>query len=49
MLISKRPKTTMISSILVDGNVVTKPEKIADFIDKYSCSIGEELSKGIYL
>ena len=30
MLINKRQKTTKISSLLVDGNVVTKPEKIAN-------------------
>ena len=47
MLIYKRPKTTMISSLLVDGNVVTKPEKIADSMTKYFCNIGEELSKDI--
>ena len=40
MLINKRP-TTMISSLLVDGNVVTKPEKIADSMNKCFCSIGE--------
>ena len=47
MLINKRLKITMISSLLVDGNVETKPEKITDSINKYFCSIGEELSKGI--
>ena len=36
----------MISSLLVDENV-TKPEKIADPMMKYFCSIGEELSKNI--
>ena len=30
MLINKRPKTKIMSSLLVDGNVATKPEKIAD-------------------
>ena len=47
MLINKRPKTTMISSLLVDGNIVTKPEKISDSMNKYFCNIGEELSKDI--
>ena len=47
LLINKQPKTTIISSLLVDGNVVTKPEKIADSMNKYFCSIGEELSKDI--
>ena len=47
MLINKRLKTTMIWSLLVDGNVVTKPEKITDSLNKYFCSIREELSKGI--
>ena len=47
MLINKRPKTTMISSLLVDGSVVTNPEKIADSMNKYFCNIGEELSKDI--
>ena len=47
MLIIKRPKTAMISSLLVDGKVVKKPEKIADSMNKYFCSIGEELSKDI--
>ena len=47
MLINKRPKTKMISSLLVDGNVVAKPEEIADSMNKYFCSIGEELSKDI--
>ena len=40
MLINKRP-TTMISSLLVDGNVVRKPEEIADSMYKCFCSIGE--------
>ena len=47
MLINKRPKTTMISSLLVDGNVVSKLEKIADSINKYFYSIGDELSRDI--
>ena len=47
MLINKRPKTTMISSLLVDGNVVTKPEKMADSMNKYFCNIREELCKDI--
>ena len=46
-MIKKRPKTTMISSLLVDGNVVTKPEKIAESMNKCFCCIGEELSKDI--
>ena len=46
MLINKRLKTTT-SSLLVDGNVITKPEKIADSMNKYFCNIGEELSKDI--
>ena len=37
----------MISFLLVDGNVVTKPEKIADSMNKCFYSIGEELSKDI--
>ena len=37
----------MISFLLVDGNVVTKPEKIADSVNQYFCSIREELSKDI--
>ena len=41
MLINKRPKTTMISFLLVDGNVVAKPEKIPVSMNKYFCSIGE--------
>ena len=44
---NKWPKTRMISSLLLDGNVVTKPEKIAGSINKYFCSIGEELSNYI--
>ena len=44
MFINKRPKTTMIFSLLVDGNVVRKPEMIADSMNKYFCDIGEELS-----
>ena len=47
MLINKRPRRTMISSLLVDGNFVTKPEKIADSMNKHCCNIGEELSKDI--
>ena len=47
MLINKRQKTTMVSSLLVDVNVVTKPEKIADSMNRYFCIIGEELSKDI--
>ena len=47
MLINNRPKTTMISSLLVDGNVVTKPEKIADSMNKYFRNIGEQLKKDI--
>ena len=47
MLINKRPKTTMISSLLVEGNIVTKPEKIADSMNKYFCNIGKKLSKEI--
>ena len=42
VLINKRPKTTMISSLLVNGNVVTLPEKIADSMNKCFSSIGEE-------
>ena len=45
MLINKRPKTIMLSSPLVNGNVVISPEKIADSMNKYFCSIGEELGK----
>ena len=37
----------MISSLIVDGNVVTKPERIADYMNKYFCNIGEELGKDI--
>ena len=47
MLISKRPKITMISSLVVDDNFVTEPEKIADSINKYFCNIEKELSKDI--
>ena len=47
MLINKRPRTTMISSLLVDGNFVTRPEKRADSMNKHCCNIGEELSKDI--
>ena len=35
------------TSLLVDGNAVTKPDKIADSMNKYFCSIGGELSKDI--
>ena len=47
MLITKRQKMTMVSSLLVDGNAVTKPEKIGDFMNKYFRIIGGELSKDI--
>ena len=38
MLIIKWPETTMLSSLLVDGNVVTKPKKIADAMNIYFCN-----------
>ena len=41
MLINKRPKATD------DENVVTKPERIADSMNKYFYSIRKELSKDI--
>ena len=47
MLINKRLKTTLISSLLVNGDVVTKSVKTADSMNKYFCNIGEELSKDI--
>ena len=45
MLINKRLKTTMISSPLIDGNVVTKPEKIADSMNRYSAVVEKSLAK----
>jgi len=44
MLINKWPETTMTSSW---GNEVANSEKIADSMNKYFCSIVEELSKDI--
>ena len=37
----------MILSQLVNRSVVTKPEKIADSMNKYLCSIGEEHNEDI--
>ena len=46
-LINKRSKTTSITSILEDDVIITKPDGIADSINKYFCSIGEQLSNNI--
>ena len=46
-LINKRSKTASIFSILEDDVIITKPDGIADSINKYFCSIGEQLSNNI--
>ena len=46
-LINKRSKITSITSILEDDVSITKPDGIADSINKYFCSIGEQLSNNI--
>ena len=46
-LINKRSKTTNISTLLINGTIITESNLIADTINKYFCSIGKELSKHI--
>ena len=47
-LINKRSKTTNISTLLINGTIITESSLIADTINKYFCSIGKELSKHIH-
>ena len=46
-LINKRSKTTNITSLKVNDEMITKPDLIADSMNKYFCSVGEQLSKNI--
>ena len=46
-LINKRSKTTNITSLRVDDETITKPDLIAESMNKYFCSVGEQLSKKI--
>ena len=46
-LINKRSKTTSITSILEDYVIITGPDGIANSMNKYYCSIGEQLSNKI--
>ena len=46
-LINKRSKTTSITSILEDDVLITEPDGIANSMNKYNCSIGEQLSNKI--
>ena len=47
MLIIKRSKTTSITSVLKDDVIITGPDDIANSMNKYYFSIGEQLSNKI--
>ena len=46
-LINKRSKTTNITSLRVDEEMITKPDLIAESMNEYFCNVGEQLSKKI--
>ena len=46
-LINKRSKTTNITSLRVDDETISKPDLIAESMNKYFCSVGEQLCKKI--
>ena len=46
-LVNKRPKTTNISSLTVDGSSVTDSVGIANSMNEFFCNVGNELCKDI--
>ena len=44
-LINKRSKTTIITSLRVDDKTITKPDLTAESMNKYFCSVGEQLGR----
>ena len=40
-LINERSKTTNITSLRVDEEMITKPDLIAESMNKYFCNVGE--------
>ena len=46
-LINKRSKTKNITSLKVDDETITTPDLLAESMNKYFCSVGEQLSKKI--
>ena len=46
-LVNKRSKTTNVSSLQEDNNILTSSDEIAESMNQYFCSIGQKLSEKI--